>query len=626
MNFKAITILNLTFLLFIQSALASTEKAQDIASRFTNYSTSYTINEDGSFTENTTWSIKLLKKQAVVEAKQASISYSTSIQKAEVLEAYTLKANGKHVNSPKDNFQITASGGKDKSKAIFSDRTTLTVVFPDVEIGDTVVFHYRLTATEPIFPQHFSESGSFYKNYAYDNLTISFNAPESFKLNYEIRDFKEIKNSVKDKRHEIVWTWQNKEPIINNRSDYSVYNYDEDAGYSISTFTSNSQIAEAYGKRATPKAAVTDRIRKLADEISVNKTTERDLAKSLYEWVALNISYAGNCVGLGAVVPHDIDFILDNRMGDCKDHATLLQALLAAKNIKSVQALVNASSIYKLPKIPVVSMVNHVINYIPSLDLYVDSTSDSTPFGMLPTGDQDKYVLLVDGSLSNTKTPIDAIGANEQTLTSKLTIKTDGSVDGETKVTLKGTSAVSIRARARESTVDQEKNAIKNYFKYQNKIATGEYKKDDPKALIDTYGYSATYQVKELLSFSKTGVIAISPIFGSGSSIGSYLYNTSTEDETFDIVCYSGKSSENLIFEFPKELKIISIPDNFELANDTLFYSAKYDLQNNVLTVSRVFDDKTKGNVCSAKTMKEYDDFIKKVKPNYDDQVIYKKM
>jgi hypothetical protein len=191
---------------------------------------------------------------------------------------------------------------------------------------------------------------------------------------------------------------------------------------------------------------------------------------------------------------------------------------------------------------------------------------------------------------------------------------------------VKPRSAVSIRARARESTVDQEKNAIKNYFKYQNKIATGEYKKDDPKALIDTYGYSATYQVKELLSFSKTGVIAISPIFGGGSSIGSYLYNTSTEDETFDIVCYSGKSSENLIFEFPKELKIISIPDNFELANDTLFYSAKYDLQNNVLTVSRVFDDKTKGNVCSAKTMKEYDDFIKKVKPNYDDQVIYKKM
>ncbi|MES1988115.1 MAG: DUF3857 domain-containing protein, partial [Pseudomonadota bacterium] len=212
MNFKAIATFTLIILLCTQSALASTEKAQDIASRFTNYSTNYTINEDGSFAENTTWSIKLLKKQAVLEAKQASISYSTSIQKAEVLEAYTLKANGKHVNSPKDNFQITASGGKDKSKAIFSDRTTLTVVFPDVEIGDTVVFHYRLTATEPIFPQHFSESGSFYKNYAYDNITISLNAPESLKLNYEIRDFKEVKNAIKDKRHEIVWTWQNKEP------------------------------------------------------------------------------------------------------------------------------------------------------------------------------------------------------------------------------------------------------------------------------------------------------------------------------------------------------------------------------------------------------------------------------
>ncbi|MES1986416.1 MAG: hypothetical protein V4440_00015, partial [Pseudomonadota bacterium] len=100
-------------------------------------------------------------------------------------------------------------------------------------------------------------------------------------------------------------------------------------------------------------------------------------------------------------------------------------------------------------------------------------------------------------------------------------------------------------------------------------------------------------------------------------------YNTPTEDETYDVVCYSGKSSEDLVFEFPKELKIISIPDNLELANDTLSYSAKYDLQGNILKVNRVFDDKTKGNVCSAKTMKDYDDFIKKVKPNYDDQVIY---
>ena len=34
---------------------------------------------------------------------------------------------------------------------------------------------------------------------------------------------------------------------------------------------------------------------------------------------------------LPSFLPRDLTFVLDNKMGDCKDHATLLQALLAAK-------------------------------------------------------------------------------------------------------------------------------------------------------------------------------------------------------------------------------------------------------------------------------------------------------
>lgn len=613
-------------LLFSISTLATEEKSQDIFSRFNNYSLSYNINEDGTFTEETAWSIKLLKEQAVEQARQTSISYSTSIQTADVIEAYTLKTNGKRIDSSKDNFQVTVNGGKDKNLAIFSDRTTMTVVFPQVEVGDTIVFKYRLTATVPIFPNHFSETASFYKTYAYDDIKISINAPESLKLNYAIRELKEIKNSIENKRHLIVWTWQNKEPIINYRTNYSVYNYDEDAGFSISTFTSNAQIAEAYGKGAVPKAAVTPRINKLANEISVNQKTEKEIAKSLYEWVALNISYAGNCVGLGAVVPHDTDFILDNRMGDCKDHATLLEALLAAKNIKSTQALVNASSAYKLPKIPVVSMVNHVINYIPSIDLFADSTSSYTPFGMLPFGDQDKPVLLVDGTKPNAKTPAQTIGSNEQLLTSKLVIRSDGSAEGETIVRLKGAYAVNARAGARKASTDRDRNAVKNNFKYSDLTATGEFKKDDPKALIDSYAYSANYQVKDLFKFTKTGSIYLAPIFGSDAPISHFLDPMSEEDEAFETACSSGKSVEEMHYEFPNDLKIISIPDDFELSNEFLYYSAKYKLEGNKLTVNRVLDDKTKGSVCSPNTMKQADVFIKKVQTNYNDQIIYKKM
>ena len=35
-------------------------------------------------------------------------------------------------------------------------------------------------------------------------------------------------------------------------------------------------------------------------------------------------------MGIGAVVPRDMDVVLDAKMGDCKDHATVMQALLAS--------------------------------------------------------------------------------------------------------------------------------------------------------------------------------------------------------------------------------------------------------------------------------------------------------
>ena len=607
------------------ASVSANEKSQDIFSRFSKYSIEYIINNDGAFIENRAWSMQVLKDQALEYSKQFSFSYSTSIQKADVIEAYTLKANGKRIDVPSNSFQVTVNGGKDNNLAIFSDRTTLTVVFPEVEVGDTVAISYRLTAREPIFPNHFSATESFYKTYAYDDLKIKIDAPKSLKLNYAIRDLDEEKNTIENDRRIIIWSWKNSNPVINNRQDYSVYNYDEDPGYIISTFESHKEIALAYGSRAIPKAVVTERIIKLADEITKNKNIQDEVVHSLYDWVAINISYAGNCVGLGAVVPHDLDFVLDNRMGDCKDHATLLQALLSAKGIASTQALVNSGSAYKLPKIPVVSMVNHVINYIPSMNLFLDSTASYIPYRMLPFGDQDKPVLLVENFQPNMKIPVQPINSNEQLLKSVLKINADGSAQGKTDINLRGVFAANARARMRQYSKDAEKDIIKNNFKSFGATATGEFTKEDPKSLLDTYSYNAKYDVKDIFAFSKTGAIGIAPIFYNVAPVSGYLKAADAEDMSFDVACGAAKSAEIFTYEFPKEINIISIPDNLDVSNKFLTYSAHYKLEGNLLTVKRVFDDKTQGNICSPDVIKENNKLLKKALQNYKEQVIYKK-
>lgn len=71
-------------------------------------------------------------------------------------------------------------------------------------------------------------------------------------------------------------------------------------------------------------------------------------------------------------------------------------------------------------------------------------------------------------------------------------------------------------------------------------------------------------------------------------------------------------------------MKILAVPDNMKIANDFLSYEAQYRLKGNVLTVKRVFDDKTKGNVCSPAVTAAYKAFAKKVVPNVRAQVVYR--
>jgi hypothetical protein len=127
----------------------------ELDSRFTHYYATYHINADASHVETHDWATQVLQARAVEGLKSQSISYSTSIQKVEILHAYTLKADGRRIDAPKTNYQLEVNGGRDKDAPVFSDISTLTVVFPEVAVGDTVEFAYRLTQTEPMFPGHF---------------------------------------------------------------------------------------------------------------------------------------------------------------------------------------------------------------------------------------------------------------------------------------------------------------------------------------------------------------------------------------------------------------------------------------------------------------------------------------
>ena len=184
----------IVFLVFSSQCFAEGGEAPDLATRYSHYYVNIYVNHDSSLVETYDWAKKILQERAVASAKQASVTYSTSIQKAEVLEAYTLKADGRRIDAPKSNYQLEINKGKDKDSPVFSDLTTLTVVFPDVVVGDTVAFSYKVTESEPMFPGKFSTNGLFSTVYAYDDVKIKLDYPSSLPVQYEGRKMAERAN------------------------------------------------------------------------------------------------------------------------------------------------------------------------------------------------------------------------------------------------------------------------------------------------------------------------------------------------------------------------------------------------------------------------------------------------
>jgi transglutaminase-like putative cysteine protease len=595
----------------------------ELYSRLREYTVSYTLAPDATFKEERRIARTVLHEKAVTWFKEGTITYSTSLQTAEVIEAYTHKADGRRVVVPPNNFQIVARSGRGGASPAFSDWTTMTVIFPDVAAGDTTVLAYRLVAKAPLFPGHFSAIETFGRSEAMDDVRVRFDLPASLAVRHEARSMTEVRNVEEAGRRIVELAWKNPDPPRSKRRDFSAYDFDSEPGYSLSTFKDYAAIAAAYGERARPKAAVTERIRKLADEIAPGSAPARETARKLYDWVAANISYAGNCIGLGAVVPRDVDFVLDNRMGDCKDQATLLQALLAAKGIVSTQALVNSGSSYRLPRIPVVAMVNHVINYIPSLDLYLDPTSESTPFGMLPFSVAGKPVLLVDGYRDGTKTPVLPVDSNRQVMRTRMTINDDGSITGEVSVSLNGAFAASARERFRALPKEQEAQFVANVFRSSGHVGSGTFTRDDPKALLDSFEYSAKFEVKGMVAYPGTGAFPLAPVFYSEAPVFRYASHAFLEVEETEVACSSGRSLEEYVIQLPKAMKVLAIPGDMKLYNDFLAYRASYVHEGSTLRVTRSFEDRTPGNLCQPAMMQAYKEFAQKIVPNLRSQVVY---
>ena len=285
----------------------------------------------------------------------------------------------------------------------------------------------------------------------------------------------------------------------------------------------------------------------LAAKIVGPATDRATQARLLSEWVAQNVRYVAVSVGQGTLAPTPADETIGNRYGDCKADTALLAALLAARGIASEAVLINTNlARYVLPETPVADF-NHVILYVPELDLYVDPTWNHAAFGVLPWGLYDKPVVHAVGGKSRVgRTPSQRAEDNVSEVATVATISADGRISGTTREHAKGAMATDLKAwTAAGLTVDRAATQLRS----QGIPGTGVWispKRDDtaPEVLL-----MASFKLADLIDLAAGEALLPPGGLRFLPRPGGFLLGVQDAPRRHPFPCYAGRQVETIEVE-----------------------------------------------------------------------------
>ena len=584
-------------------------------------SSKFEVNQDASYTQYLEEQARVDTPQGVRMLGERKISYNSTLENVEVLEAYTIQPDGTRIGVPLDKIRTQDETADDG--AIYSDSKSKVIIYPKLEVGSQVYYRAKSVQHTPEFPGHFFLWEHYSPHVRYENVTVELVHDVGIEVGVSTKGMQGGKLDMPPKPHTVAYKFTFSQDTAYPNEDSRVDLPDFAPHFAASTFKTYADVGQAYQVRAKEKAAVTPAIQALAQELvqKANAQTTLDKVKVLHHWVAQNIRYLGIYVGAGGYVPHDAQSILDNRYGDCKDHVVILESLLAAVGIDSSPALINSGTAFLLPKLPTPGIFDHVITYVPSLNVFLDSTSRFAPLGTLPLGDMGKSVVLTaTGALSRTPMTQTSKDRTESRIQMKLT--RNGSIEGKSQAKMWGAFEVASRHSQFNYQNKDQANVVNGLLSRFQETGWGEIEKTDPTNFDKPWQVNSVFELDPVVNVPGPSALAI-PV---GLAPGRLKYLADIvlpKDRKFPTYCVSTQHEEWIELSFPKNMKITRVPKGVSFATGPLKYQSTYELKGQVLNIKRKYVSERKQSICGAENDKWFSEFTQVLRRDLRQQVFF---
>lgn len=584
--------ITLCFLLSISRGYAQDEGTDPSVSVLKDIQ-NFVVQRDGSFVMVQESLTQLNEDRAVRSDAQRSFTFNRTMQDVEILEAYTEKPDGRRIEVKPEEIKLQQAY-QSAGAPMFQDLQVKTIVFPDVAVGDKLYSRARTTQRTAVFPGQFSDAtpSTFRPT---TELRLTYDLPADMPLKSSAKGFKALPSRSADGR--TVYSWEYI-PAPNARIEAGAVDYwDFGRALLVSTFNSFADVGRAYDQGASGKAQPDAAIRALTDKLTHGLSDQRAKALAITNWIRKNIRYVAVYIGNGAMVPHDAPTVLTNLYGDCKDHATLLEAMLGAAGIDSTPALINSGDSYALPPVASLGQIDHVITYIPRLDLYLDSTAEDVEAGYLPLGDLGKPVILTrTGEIGHTPSSQPGQISNHF----RVRIAADGSADFSFTRDNLGFYEETTRWEQRNWKKTDQALAVENILKARGVTGKGEVQLGDLDATSQGYSFTLRGHAENWTYLPGTvGISTDSSLYAGLSPIVFAL--TAEKVRTQPFVCAAYDVVEEAVFDFTPGATVLALPPDVNVASPYFQYRANYRREGQSVRVERRFKSgKTGTRVCTA--------------------------
>ena len=584
-------------------------------------SSKFEVNADASYTQHLEEQARVDTLQGVRMLGERKITYNSTLETVEVLEAYTLQPDGTRIAVPLDKIRTQDETADDG--AIYSDSKSKVIIYPKLEVGSQVYYRAKSVQHTPEFPGHFFLWEHYSPHVRYENVTVELVHGVGIEVGVSTKGMQGGQLNTPPKPQTVAYKFTFSQdtayPNEESRADLP----DFAPHFAASTFKTYADVGQAYQVRAKEKAAVTPAIQALAQELvqKANAQTTLDKVKVLHHWVAQNIRYLGIYVGAGGYVPHDAQSILDNRYGDCKDHVVILEALLAAVGIDSSPALINSGTAFLLPKLATPGIFDHVITYVPSLQMFLDSTSRFAPVGTLPLGDMDKPVVLTaTGALSRTPMTHTRNDRTESRIQMKLT--RDGSIEGQSQAKMFGVFEVASRNAQFNYQNKEQSDVVNRLLSRFQETGWGEIAKTEPTNFDVPWQVNSTFELDPVVNVPGPSAMAI-PVGLAPGRLKGFADVVLPKERRFPTYCNATQHEEWIELAFPKDMKVTRVPKGVTFAKGTLRYQSTYALSGQVLKIKRVYASNRTETLCGAEADKVFTDFTQVLRRDLRQQVFF---